>query len=202
MVIQKRAELPAQLAAIPDERVVEVDVREELRVGHEPFGRIMAACGTVSDGGALAVRAIFEPAPLYRVLGQQGFVHYTEQLGDEDWRIWFYRPTEDVAASPASRDVREPRDGTEYSDAAERGGDVVILDVRDLEPPEPMSRTLEALESLPVGSILLHVNRRVPKFLLPHLESRGFSYEIREQASDLVRVFITRTAPGPDSRSA
>ena len=201
MVSQRRAELPSQLAAMPEEMVVEVDVREDLRSGQEPFGRIMAARDSVSEGGALAVRAIFEPVPLYRVLGKQGFVHHTEQLGDEDWRVWFYRPADEAVASPAPHEVGEVRDTPDHPDGAEHDDDVVVLDVRNLEPPEPMSRTLAALETLPKGSTLVHINQRVPHLLLPHLEERGFTYEIREQASDLVRVFITRAAPSPDPGS-
>ena len=55
-----------------------------------------------------------------------------------------------------------------------------------------MVRTLEALESLPEGHTLVQLNVRVPQFLLPQLEERGFTYEIREQSPDLVRVFIRR----------
>ena len=67
-----------------------------------------------------------------------------------------------------------------------------MLDVRGLEPPEPMVRTLEALEALPPGATLVQVNVRVPRMLLPQLGARGFVYEVREQGPDLVRVFIRR----------
>ena len=59
-------------------------------------------------------------------------------------------------------------------------------------------RTLAALEELPPGGTLVQLNVRVPQFLLPRLEERGFTYEIREQAPDLVRVFIRR---GPDAHT-
>ena len=70
---------------------------------------------------------------------------------------------------------------------------VEILDVRGLEPPEPMVRTLEALQHLSVGKTLLHVNVRVPRLLLPKLAERGFSYKMREHSPDLVLVFIRRS---------
>ncbi|HKJ02887.1 MAG TPA: DUF2249 domain-containing protein [Longimicrobiales bacterium] len=197
-MVQKREELPWQLAIIPEEMVVEVDVREDLRSGQEPFARIMAARGRVSEGGALAVRAIFEPVPLYRVLGSQGFLHHTEELGDEDWRVWFYRPSrEEVAPAPSPGD-EDDRRGTHRPDTVEGDGDVVVLDVRGLEPPEPMVRTLAALEDLPEHATLLHLNVRVPQLLLPLLEERGCSYEVREQEPELVRVFIRRAPPSPD----
>jgi hypothetical protein len=81
---------PAGLERIPPDARVEVDVREDLRNGHEPFSRIMAARGQVPPGGGLRVRATFEPVPLYAVMEKQGLAHHTEQLGPEDWSVWFY----------------------------------------------------------------------------------------------------------------
>lgn len=176
--------LPEALRRFAADQVVEIDVREELRTGKEPFSLIMAARGRVPPGGALSVRAIFEPVPLYAVMAKQGFIHHTEHLGDEDWRVWFY-PAEQGSRTPG-HDARPGNGEAERGD----GQGVVILDVRGLEPPEPMVRTLAALERLPPGGTLLHINVRVPQFLLPQLEARGFSYEVREQGPDLVRLFI------------
>jgi hypothetical protein len=61
---------PLALQVVDPALIVEADVREELRAGREPFHLIMAARATVQPGGALVVRATFEPAPLYRVLGK------------------------------------------------------------------------------------------------------------------------------------
>ena len=180
---------PAALDAIPAERVVVIDVRDDLRRGQEPFSRIMAGKASVPAGGALSVRAIFEPVPLYAVMKKQGLVHYTERHADDDWQVWFYpaaayapQPTAPVSAS-LDEDAAQPTDEAD---------DVVVLDVRGLEPPEPMMRTLAALESLPEGATLVQINVRVPRFLLPLLEERGFGYEVREQGADLVRLFIRR----------
>lgn len=68
------------------------DVREDLRNGREPFTRIMAAVASLGPGDRLELLAIFEPVPLYRVLGQRGFAHQAEQTPDGDWKITFYRP--------------------------------------------------------------------------------------------------------------
>jgi uncharacterized protein (DUF2249 family) len=87
-----------------------------------------------------------------------------------------------------------PSGAADGSSAGGAGGDVVVLDVRGLEPPEPMVRTLEALERLPEGATLVQLNVRVPQFLLAELEARGFTYEVREQREGLVRLFIRRWA--------
>lgn len=180
---------PPALAHIPAAQRNELDVRAELRAGREPFSLIMAALRERQPDGAFAVRAVFEPVPLYAVMAKQGLAHHTERLADDDWRVWFYPAPEDAvqapahgaaAAEPAAQDAAAPADDT----------GVVVLDVRDLEPPEPMMRTLAALEQLPAGGTLVQLNVRVPQFLLPLLEERGFVYEVREQEPGLVRVFI------------
>lgn len=179
---------PAALAAIDDERIVLLDVRDELRAGREPFSLIMGALRKVPEGGALVIRAIFEPVPLYAVMKRQGLEHWTEELAADDWRVSFYPPAADAAAGAASPGASTAPAPT--TDAADPEGDVIVLDVRGMEPPEPMMRTLAALEELPVGATLLQINVRVPQFLLPMLEERGFTYHVREQEQDLVRVFI------------
>ncbi|HET8657061.1 MAG TPA: DUF2249 domain-containing protein [Longimicrobiaceae bacterium] len=180
--------LPPELARIPSDQVVELDVREALRRGEEPFSQIMAARRQVSPGGALRLRAIFEPAPLYAVLKKQGLDHWTEKHAEDDWEVWFFPAgagSRDSASGERSPVTPEPR-------APDPDEDVIVLDVRGMEPPEPMVRTLAALEELPAGKTLLQINERVPQFLLPKLEELGFVYEVREQNDALVRVFIRR----------
>lgn len=68
----------------------------------------------------------------------------------------------------------------------------VVLDVRGLEPPEPLVRTLAALEALRGDATLVHVNTRVPVMLFPRLRERGWAWEVRETDDGVVRVFIRR----------
>lgn len=178
--MRKQDLMPPALAGLAPELIVELDVREELRAGREPFSPIMAARQRVAPGGALRLRALFEPVPLYRVLARQGFDHWTEQLGPDDWSVWFY------AAS-----LNDQGEVGAAAQAAPVADDVVVLDVRGLEPPEPLLRTLEQLERLPAGATLVQVNERVPQFLLPQLRSRGYTWEIVEEGG-AVRVFISK----------
>jgi hypothetical protein len=194
---------PAALSGIPEELVHELDVREDLRLGREPFSRIMAARQQIPTGGALRLRAIFEPVPLYAVMANQGFDHWTESLAADDWIVWFY-PAGAVAGEAVSKAGSVPEEPARAAqepspaagEAAETEDDeaMVILDVRGMEPPEPMVHTLAALETLPAGATLLQINERVPQFLLPKLEELGFGHQIRIQEEGVVRVFIRRTA--------
>lgn len=92
--------MPAHLEDVDPDGIEDLDVRKQLREGGEPFERIMAAAGGLPDGGVLRVRAIFEPRPLYSVMASRGFEHWSEELGEEDWRVWFWR----AAPADAGRD--------------------------------------------------------------------------------------------------
>ncbi|HSW29643.1 MAG TPA: DUF2249 domain-containing protein [Longimicrobiales bacterium] len=193
---------PPELETLDPSRILDLDVREDLRSGREPFQRILHARQALAPDGVLRLRAIFEPRPLYGVLGREGFAHWTEQLADDDWRIWFYRVggAEEEARAPVPRSTGRtlPTCGTPRPEPA----DVTVLDVRELEPPEPMQRTLEALATMPRGHTMVQVNSRVPRFLLPELKQRGFQYTIHEEQPDVVRLFIrhAETLPVLDVR--
>ena len=115
---------------------------------------------------------------------------------------------EAAPGKPAGQEAAPPVASAPVARVADPAEDVVILDVRGMEPPEPMAHTLAALETLPAGKTLLQINERVPQFLLPRLSELGFEYTIREQEEGVVRVFIRRSAdaeasdPHPDSGPA
>ena len=183
---QRPAPTVAPVARPPERREVDLDLRDDLRKGREPFSRIMAAAGALRDDETLHLRAIFEPVPLYTVLGKRGFSHESLAHAADDWSVWFWRRGDDVPASAAeaTRDAVQPA----HARPAE-----TWLDVRGLEPPEPMVRTLAALESLPPGETLVQINVRVPQFLLPILAERGFVAEIDDTQPDRVLVRIRRS---------
>jgi len=71
--------------------IIEVDVRDDIRAGREPFSRIMAAAAQLGTTGKMVLIAPFEPVPLYNVLAAQGFTHLARELADGDWEIHFVR---------------------------------------------------------------------------------------------------------------
>jgi hypothetical protein len=187
----------------PGAPITKVDVREDLRTGREPFSRIMAAAAQLGKDGVLCLRATFEPVPLFAVMAKRGYAHLAEELGEENWRVWFYP---DGTAGEAEADDAEEHGGKTAesgSGSAEKTPDIkastneVVLDVRGLEPPEPMQRTLEALPGLADGAVLIHVNVRIPHFLLPILRERGYDYEIHEPEAGRVVVRIWRVGADP-----
>lgn len=165
--------------------VIEIDVRDDLRSGREPFSRIMSTVNSLDVNDVLHLRTIFEPVPLFAVLGKRGFAHESRAHAPDDWSMWFWRPeTRDAAAVDVS-DAPTFDDEVPADDAT-----TTYLDVRGLGPPEPMMRTLIALETLTPGHTLVQINTRVPQFLLPVLAERGFAWELDESPTDRVLVRI------------
>lgn len=159
---------------------VHLDVREDIRRGQEPFARIMAAVKALADDQALVLRAPFEPIPLYDVLGKRGFTHWTERRASDDWSVCFYRDAAARGKPTAAPATPAPRR--------------VVLDVRGLEPPQPMVRVLEEIDRLGPGAELEVRHDRRPVFLYPQLDERGFAHETDEPERGLVRILIRRAA--------
>jgi uncharacterized protein (DUF2249 family) len=65
----------------------------------------------------------------------------------------------------------------------------ISLDVRGLEPPQPLVRILEALATLPDGVELCACTERRPMHLYAALAERGFVGETEEQSNG---SFITQ----------
>lgn len=66
--------------------------------------------------------------------------------------------------------------------AAVVSGEFLVVDVRGLEPPEPLVRILDALETLPAGTKLRAVTDREPCHLFGEAKQRGFSTDCKEQS--------------------
>lgn len=63
-----------------------------------------------------------------------------------------------------------------------------FLDARNLPPPQPLQRTLEALVELDEGTVFVQLNDRAPQHLYPQLEDRGYRYETLETEDGMVTV--------------
>ena len=68
----------------------------------------------------------------------------------------------------------------------------VALDVRGLEPPQPLVAILEALAGLPEGAAMRAQTDRRPLHLYPLLEQRGFTGQTEEQHDGSFITIIRR----------
>ncbi len=79
-------------------------------------------------------------------------------------------------------------------------GTGVNLDLRDLPPPEPLHRALEAAERLAAGESVTVLTRFRPAFLIDQLEARGLAYACVSLGELSWQTSISREAatPTPD----
>ncbi|TBH20077.1 DUF2249 domain-containing protein [Thermus thermamylovorans] len=162
-----------------------LDVRPILEGGGEPFQAIMAAAQEVEPGKKLVLEVLFEPIPLYRVLGKQGFLAWCERLGERHYRAHFYR--RGVGEGPG---VATGPGALSEADWQDYQAEVHIEE--NLEPPLPMMRVLEALAGLKPGEKLLVHHVRRPVHLLARLQEEGHAYLLRDLGPGQVRILIRK----------
>jgi uncharacterized protein (DUF2249 family) len=158
---------------------VKLDVREDIRNGREPFGKIMQTVARLKGSEQLLLIAPFEPAPLYAVLAQQGFSHQSKPTATGDWEVLFTRGPGDPANLGTTPASSQPPQGSKSRSCS--GPPVLEVDARGLEPPQPLVKILEALATLPEGARLRALTDRRPMHLYAQLEERGFVGESEEQ---------------------
>jgi uncharacterized protein (DUF2249 family) len=152
-----------------------VDVRDDIRNGHEPFSKIMNAVANLSSGEKLLLIAPFEPVPLVQLLTKRGFRHSALSNAAGDWEVLFER--RDAQAEQAG-----PAAITEQtSQASPPPSEAIEIDARGLEPPLPMIKILETLATLPSDTELHARTDRRPLHLYAQLEERGFAAQTEEQ---------------------
>ena len=115
------------------------------------------------SGGALKVEVGFEPAALVVSLTEWGF---------------------EAEARECSRGV--------WSLEVRPSGSPEVIDLRDLEAPEPFERMLEAAARLAPGDALLARLPRFPRLLPPQLSKRGLPWEIYEERDRTSLVHVRR----------
>jgi hypothetical protein len=189
-------EAPDWLARLEGAKQRKYDARPTLAKGKEPFGAIMRHAAKVRDGGFFILDTPFEPTPLRRVLARKGFVGWGQELAADHWRTWFLK---DAALAPAT-----PADGESPQEGGAQiwqEGDETHIDVRGLEPPQPMRAIIREIER-PDGPAALTVHHeREPVFLYPELAERGWRHKLVDIDSDgepgEVRLRLWRADPSP-----
>lgn len=147
----------------PPARLLHLDLRPLLARGEEPFGEVMQAVDRLAPDGVLALLAPFRPVPLLGVLRSRGLTVEDELLEGGIWRV-------------QARGPQAPE----------------LLDLRGLEPPEPMVAVLERAATLAPGGLLLARMPRVPRLLWPRLEERGLRGSCEEQPDGTALLCVER----------
>ncbi|MCI3921232.1 DUF2249 domain-containing protein [Paenibacillus sp. TRM 82003] len=200
------------------ETIVQLDVRPYLRKKREPFQLIMNAVNGLAKEEVLLLHATFKPTPLLGLLKMKGYANRVETTAPDHWMVAFLHKSQGKArlasfdfgryAATAEATLEEEALLEEAAcdsvsglpafaaipdtPVAARAGKTLELDNRGLEPPQPMVRTLKALEALEPGDRVHIHNDRVPMFLIEELQALGYRYRIETQPDGSAKVEITK----------
>jgi len=177
--------------------IVELDVRPMLKQKIEPFQAIMEAVKKLDVDDMFVLHATFKPTPLFGVLKIRGFAGKAEKLDKDHWVSTFVNKKNkhwlDTDIERTEAHDQQQTDSIDFVAQPQREPKITELDNRGLEPPNPMIRTLTALEKSQPGDIVAIHNDRVPMFLIEELHSLGYPYTVEEQADGSAKVRITKT---------
>ena len=174
-------------------KIVELDVRPHLTKKLEPFQLIMDTVKELEAGDIFVLHATFKPTPLLGVLKMKGFVNKVERKEKDHWVVSFvnkkYKHLLDIEESSLDVELVSSALSSD-EEAIARESKTISLDNRGLEPPQPMMRTLAALDrSRPGDRVSIH-NDRVPVFLIEELNRLGCPFIVDEQLDGTAKVTI------------
>lgn len=184
----EQKDVPAFVAEISKEHIIDFDVRELLTSGQDPLSLILEKVKTVKAGQALKIINTFEPIPLVKMLEKKGFSIYIDKVADDLVETYFYKPAE---AKDITEEAIETTTINGWGALITRFKDKLVkVDVREMEMPQPMHTILAELENLAKDQALFVYHKRIPVFLLPELADQGFEYRIQEISDGEVHLLI------------
>jgi uncharacterized protein (DUF2249 family) len=110
------------------------------------------------------------------------------ERGPEEFRVKITKVKAVTGAAPQP----PVRSAAPAKTASTGATNVQEIDARGLEPPEPLIRILDALESLPAGATLRARTDREPCHLFGEAEQRGFRHQTNEQPDGSWITVLTR----------
>jgi len=166
--------------------IVELDVRDEIAGGSDPFATIMDAVKKLPEGKTLKLINVFEPIPMINKLNKKGYESFVDN-SQPGMVITYFHKKEDMNLDEETRFASKD---TFDKVKAFYGEKIIEIDVRGLEMPEPMVQTLANAEGMGEGYALYVNHKKVPQYLIPELEDRGFKFLVYEVAEGDVKLLI------------
>ncbi|MEW9049884.1 MAG: DUF2249 domain-containing protein [Neobacillus sp.] len=75
-----------------EKKIIELDVREDIKNKLEPFQKIMEAIKELKNpNDTFILHAPFKPVPLFTVLKAKGFTHEAEEIETKHWKVTFVK---------------------------------------------------------------------------------------------------------------
>ena len=159
--------------------LVSLDVRPTLDSGEDPFNIIMKAVKVLKDAETLKIINSFEPIPLIKKLQSKGYDSWTERPVEGEVHTFFKMNTSKWVDDEIEKKVNKDLKNFDKQ-LAFYGDNIKVIDVRQLEMPEPMVNILKEIETLKKGHALYVDHKKIPQFLLPELEVRNYEILFKE----------------------
>jgi len=169
------------------DKVVKLDVRPILATGTDPYHAIMDTLKMMNEDETLQIINTFEPVPLLNKLKSKGYTYEVERPDAESVHTYLKKNGE------IEEEIEQIIDNESITfEQAEKKyhGKMHELDVRDLEMPLPMVTILQEIEKINEDEVLYVHHKRLPQYLLPELETRGWSYLNKEVDNDNMKFII------------
>ncbi len=164
-----------------------LDVRPLFNKNEDPFNTIMSFVKLLDSTMALEIINSFEPIPLIRILQNKGFEILCVSQDD------YYRVFIKMGVSKLTNEIT-PTTTVSLAAFNEQlkafDGHITEIDVRELEMPLPMVTILNELEELKKGNALFVFHKKIPQYLLPELQERGFVTLINEVDEATIHLLI------------
>ena len=170
------------------DKIVRLDVRPILETGTDPYHAIMDTLKTMSKDETLLIINTFEPVPLLNKLKSQGYEYEVERTDENTVHTYL---TKDEIHTKSPEETSSEEAELTFETAEEKyKGKMHEIDVRDLEMPMPMVSILQEIEKLNDDEALYVHHKRLPQYLLPELETRGWVYVNKEIDEDNMKFII------------
>jgi uncharacterized protein (DUF2249 family) len=169
-------------AGRPEKADLVLNVMPIINQGGDPLGLISEKVNTLKPGETLQLLTDFVPYPLIRLMESRGCQVFVEEGETISTFI--------TSMGNASRaDIDAVKDSFAFEDAMQRfEGKLKIINVRQLQMPQPMLSILAALETLKDGTALYVEHKKIPLMLLPELKDQGYSYLFSEDQNGILML--------------
>ncbi len=145
--------------------------------GNDPFETVVSTFDRLTPGESFTLVVSFDPKPLIAFLSRRGAA--TRLLQNERGDVRYL-----ITSGGSSG-----KNGNGVCPFINADG---VMDLRHLDPPEPMVQILETLDKASSGTAVIAMLSRVPGHLVAMLERRGIPVNLEEKDGGFV---ITVTKP-------
>lgn len=190
--VEKENPVPEFFKTLTKKNLQELDVRKDLELGKDPFNKIMDVLAQMPDKYTLKLINTFEPLPLIHLLQKKGYSSYT--VIKESNVVYTYLKYTGEKPNASQKDnfaILQKGNSEEIDQLLKRyQSKIKIIDVRDLEMPLPMTTILDELKKLPSDTLLYVNHKKIPQYLLPEIQEKGYKWVINEIKEGDVKILI------------